>query len=179
MWRTDGHGESYLYVPEGKQTSDFCTQYQKCAGTKRIPCIECNYAAGVSWGRGTFQFKRGEWNKITMSVTLNTPNVTDGSLEIKHNDIVVIRNDKVNWRQYDNIFIEGVEVSTWFGGSDNTWAPAYDTHIMLRNFKAWRKDLPIARTARNSVSAAELSRMQEMMREGQMIEEEEMSDVGA
>ena len=36
--------------------------------------------------------------------------------------------------------IEGVEISTWFGGSDNTWGPSKDVYTMFRNFKLWRDD---------------------------------------
>ena len=180
MWRQNGYGEAYLYVPHFMQAPDFCNYYTPCQGTKRVPCIECNYAAGVSWGRGAFTFKRGEWNKITMTLNLNTPNVTNGVVEVKFNDAVAIRYDKINWRQFGNIFIEGVEVATWFGGSDDTWAAPYDTSIMLRNFKAWRHDVPApAGTVHKSASTAEMLAMRERMGDGQMIEEEEMVDVGA
>jgi hypothetical protein len=92
---------------------------------------------------------------------------------------VAIRYNKLNFRQWGNISIEGVEACTWFGGSDNTWAAPYDTHIMLRNFKAWRYDPPAAASAPARKSEAEMREMINMMGEGQMIEEEEMIDVGA
>ena len=40
--------------------------------------------------------------------------------------------------------IEAVEFSTWYGGSDTSWGPPRDTHILLRNIKIWRGDLPSA-----------------------------------
>ena len=170
MWRTNGMGEAYIYVPEGKQAPDFCTYYPPCRGDKVVPCTACNFAAGVSMGRGGFTFNRGQWNKITMTLILNSPNVTDGVLEVKHNDRVAIRYDKVNWRQIESIWIEGVEVSTWFGGSDDTWAPPYNTHIMMRNFRAWRSDPPAVPTARSAA----------LMFSGdmeQVLEVEEMTDI--
>ena len=123
-------------------------------------------------GRGAIMFKVGEWNKISMTVRLNTPGVTDGGLEIKHNDKTVIKYDKMNWRMFDNIFIEGVEVSTWFGGSDNSWGAPYDTHIMLRNFRAWRRDPPAAVGVRAAEAPLE-------WQSRQVLEAEEMLDVGA
>jgi len=88
------------YVPEGMQAPDFCSFYPPCT-TKASPCTECNFAAGVSFGRGVFTFKTGQWNKIRMTIGLNTPNVTDGLVEIKFNDQVVLSYNKVNWRQKD------------------------------------------------------------------------------
>ena len=135
-------GEAYLYVPEHMQADDFCTFYAPCKGDRNPPCTVCNYAAGVSFGRGAIRFQRGAWNKITMTVILNTPNVTNGVIEVKYNDTVAIRYDKINWRQKDGVWIEGVEAATWFGGSDQTWAPPNDTYTLFRNFRAWRSDGP-------------------------------------
>jgi len=36
-----------------------------------------------------------------------------------------------------DIFIEGITFATWFGGSDQTWAPPTDTYTMFRNMKAY------------------------------------------
>jgi hypothetical protein len=133
MWRRNCDGEAYLYVPEGMQHPSFCE------GKGTI----CNYAKGVSMNRGAFRFQKGEWNKIYMNVTLNNPaNVTNGILEIRHNGKRVIYYDKMNWRQYSNYNLEAVEFSTWFGGSDTTWGPPKDTHILLRNVRVWRDDDP-------------------------------------
>jgi len=99
MWRRDGWGESYLYVPEGMQAPDFCSRFPKCSGDRYQPCNFCNLEKGVSFGRGGFEFQRGQWNKIYMNVTLNTPNVTNGILEVRHNGKRAIYYDKINWRQ--------------------------------------------------------------------------------
>ena len=40
--------------------------------------------------------------------------------------------------------IEGVEIASWFGGSDATWAPLTNTYSLLRNFKLWRSDAGVA-----------------------------------
>lgn len=141
MWREGGLGEAYLYVPENMQASDFCTRLQKCAGSKKANCIQCNYNAGVSWGRGAFYFKRGEWNTLRLGIGLNTPNTTDGTMEVWHNGRRAIYYDKINWRQ-KNAAVEAIEVVTFYGGSDSTWAPSTPQHLMFRNFRAWRADPP-------------------------------------
>ncbi|WPT11952.1 hypothetical protein PSENEW3n2_00005451 [Picochlorum sp. SENEW3] len=142
MWRRDGWGEAYLYVPEGMQHPEFCNKYQRCSGTGIKPCNFCNLDKGVSFARGGFVFQKGEWNKIYMNMTLNTPNVTNGILEIRHNGRRAIYFDKLNWRQTDEAKIEAVEFSTWFGGSNSGWGPPKDTHVLLRNIKIWRDDPP-------------------------------------
>lgn len=98
MWRRNGWGEAYLYVPHYMQAPDFCTKWPPCTGNNQ-PCIVCDYEAGVSFARGSFVFQKGAWNKIYMNLTLNTPNVTNGIVEIRHNDQMALYYDKINWRQ--------------------------------------------------------------------------------
>ena len=170
MWRRNGAGEAYLYVPEGKQADDFCTFFPLCL-TEADGCNVCNYKAGVSFGRGSFFFQRGSWNKITMTMRLNSVGDHNGMLRVKFNDEVVIRYDKMNWRDFPEVFVEGVEFSTWFGGSDDTWAPPYDTNIMFRNVRAWRGDPPATPT----VGTKSLAMMTAL--NGQVVEEMEMRDI--
>jgi len=63
-------------------------------------------------------------------------------VEIRHNGQRALYYDKINWRQTLAGKIEGQEFSTWFGGSDDSWAPSHDTYTMFRNFKIWRNDMP-------------------------------------
>jgi len=157
MWRGNGYGEAYVYAPQHMQANDFCTSFQKCWGVRRVPCTECNYNAGVSMGRGTFQFQRGQWNKITMTLGLNTPNVTDGLLEIQFNNQLVLRYDKMNWRQYPNVVTSGIIISSWFGGGDSSWAPTKDMYALFRNFRAWRNDPPTVPSASTAAMASAFS----------------------
>jgi hypothetical protein len=57
MWRRDGEGEVYIYVDPAKQAADFCTG----------PGTVCDAHAGTSLNRGRFTFKRGAWNKISLT----------------------------------------------------------------------------------------------------------------
>lgn len=45
------------------------------------------------------------------------------------------------------IDIKSVEFSTWFGGSDDTWAPSRDVYTMFKNMRLYRLDQPSGRTA--------------------------------
>lgn len=161
MWRREGWGEAYLYVPEGMQASDFCTKYPPCkTGSK--PCTECNFNAGVSFGRGGFVFQKGQWNRIYLNITLNTPNQTNGIVEVRHNGQRAIYHDKINWRQTD-ARVEGVEFASWYGGSDNTWAPSEDMYTLIRNMKLWRDDAPAPMSSR--VAAHHLPKQQVLVNE--------------
>lgn len=136
MFRRSGWGEAYLYVPEGMQDPSFCA-LPVCSGTSVQPCTVCDYATGVSYYRGAFVFQTGTWTKLRLSMTLNTPNVTDGKLTLDVNGQRVIDSRTMNWRQYGNIFVEGVTFATWFGGSDSTWSPPVDQYTLFRNFKVY------------------------------------------
>ena len=48
----------------------------------------------------------------------------------------------MNYRQLEDYKLEAVEFSTWFGGSDTSWGPPKDQHILLRNVRVWRDDAP-------------------------------------
>lgn len=56
MWRANGAGEAYLYVPTS-QASGFCTTN----GTK------CDWVAGISFMRGAWTFKTGVWTKVALT----------------------------------------------------------------------------------------------------------------
>lgn len=63
----------------------------------------CNFDKGVSMERGAFRFQKGEWNRISINVTLNNPaNVTNGILEVRHNGRRAIYYDKMNYRQLED-----------------------------------------------------------------------------
>jgi hypothetical protein len=138
MWRAGGEGEAYLYVPERMQAPDFCDAHPPCALRGKRPCTVCNFAAGVSFARGAFVFPRGEWARLRLEVELNAPNRTNGRLAVSLNGRRVISYKKVNWRQFGWAEVAGMDLATWFGGSDATWAPRKDEHVLLRGLRAWR-----------------------------------------
>lgn len=135
MWRRNGWGEAYLYVPQGMQSPEFCA-LPDCA-TKAQPCTLCDYAAGVSFYRGSWVFQTGKWTKLRLHMALNTPNVTDGVLTMDVDGTRVIDYRTMNWRQYANVFIEGVTFATWYGGSDATWGPPKDNYAYFRNVRMY------------------------------------------
>jgi hypothetical protein len=69
MWRTDGAGEVYAYIP---------TPNNLCSDSNII----CNDDFGVSISRGSFTFVSGAWNLVTLLVQLNSPgDIANGVVE--------------------------------------------------------------------------------------------------
>lgn len=134
MWRRDGWGEAYLYVPEGMQSPEFC-DLPRCNGTQFQPCTICDLSSGVSFYRGSWVFQTGTWTKLRLHMKLNTPNITDGVITLDVNGQRVIDMRTINWRQYSNIFIEGLTFATWYGGSSASWSPPVDQYTLFRNVR--------------------------------------------
>ena len=62
MWRQNGAGETYFYVPITRQTENFCNQ---CAFFPPKPsCNAIHTMDFCSWNRGSYSFPRGKWVKV-------------------------------------------------------------------------------------------------------------------
>ena len=46
------------------------------------------------------------------------------------------------WRNSKKINVEAIDVASWFGGSDATWAPSRDTYSLIKNMRAYRTGAP-------------------------------------
>jgi hypothetical protein len=60
MWRPDGAGEIYAYIPT---KSGLCNDKD----------VDCNNDFGTSLGRGDFSFSAGDWKLVTLAIRLNNP----------------------------------------------------------------------------------------------------------
>jgi len=125
MWRDQGHGEVYTYIPKDHQRADYCQD----------PHVVCEGHFGDSLGRGTWTFKRGVWQNMAQYVHLNTPGQTDGYLRVFQDGQKVLDLKNLNFRMHDNLKVDGIFFSTFFGGSlNNSWASTADTNSYFRNF---------------------------------------------
>ena len=109
MWRRDGQGEVYAYLP----TSE---------------------SYGTSIERGAWQFQPGVWYKLEQEIVLNTPEEADGEIRLWVNDTLVIEQKEVIFRTVDSLQIDGIFFSTFFGGGDPSWATPQDTYIEFAKF---------------------------------------------
>ncbi|KAJ7287518.1 polysaccharide lyase family 14 protein [Mycena rebaudengoi] len=121
MWRPDGAGEAYAYIPTSKKL---------CAEKS----IVCNSDFGTSISRGSFTFASGRWNRITLLVSMNDPPTrANGNVEIYFNDVQAFAQQDLQIRAVSNMSIGGMFFSTFFGGSDDSWATPKTTHTYFRN----------------------------------------------
>ncbi|KAH9832210.1 polysaccharide lyase family 14 protein [Rhodofomes roseus] len=126
MWRTDGDGEVYAYALESKK---FCD-------SSNVMCNDDGY--GTSIDRGAFSFQSGAWNRVTMLVSLNNPvNKANGQVALYYNNVPAITLSSLQFRSTSDINIGGLFFSTFFGGSNSSWATPNTTHTYFRGFQMW------------------------------------------
>jgi len=109
MWRRNGDGEVYAYLP----TSE-------------------NY--GTSIGRGSWQFRPGAWVTVTQEVTLNQPGEENGRIRLWVDDDLVIDESELVFRSVETLKIDGIFFSTFFGGGDASWATPEDVYVDFADF---------------------------------------------
>lgn len=109
MWRTDGDGEVYAYLPTSEEH-------------------------GTSLGRGCWRFTPGNWITIRQRVQLNAPDAQDGRITVWQDDRLVLDRGGLQFRTTDQLRIDGLFFSTFFGGGDSSWASPVDQHVDFADF---------------------------------------------
>lgn len=109
MWRKDGEGEIYAYLPN---SSSF----------------------GTSIGTGSWRFQTGKWHHIEQEVVLNDPGRENGRIRVWLDGEQVLEQEDLNFRSTSELKIEGIFFSTFFGGGDKTWATPKDVYIDFADF---------------------------------------------
>ena len=125
MWRKKGAGTVYLYAP-GKG--------ERC---------------GELVGLGRWHFFPGGWHTLEQEVILNAPGKADGVLRMWLNGWPVLDRREVTYRTADDIFIDGIMFSTFFGGDDASWASTKHQSLFFADFTAYfprenKKESPIS-----------------------------------
>ncbi|KAH7888587.1 polysaccharide lyase family 14 protein [Phlebopus sp. FC_14] len=123
MWRTDGEGEVYAYM---LTPNDICSADN----------IICNSDYGVSISRGSFSFVVGQWCRVTMLVQMNDPpDVANGNVVVYFNDVLALTQQDLQLRSGTDVNIGGLYFSTFFGGSDSSYATPQTVNTYYRNFQ--------------------------------------------
>ncbi len=122
MWRKNGAGELYAYLPTSKKK-----EY------------------GTSIGRGQWQFKPGVWYRLEQEVILNQPGLANGQVRVWLDGQQVLNKTGLMFRSTDQLKINGIFFSTFFGGNDKSWATPRDVHVDFANFAV----TPVQRSSRN------------------------------
>lgn len=109
MWRKNGNGEVYAYLPTSTQH-------------------------GTSIGRGNWRFKRATWHHLEQEVVLNQPGQKNGQIRVWFDGKKVLDEDKLVFRTTKDLKIEGILFSTFFGGGDVSWATPKDVYADFADF---------------------------------------------
>ncbi|KAH8111192.1 hypothetical protein DFH11DRAFT_1690460 [Phellopilus nigrolimitatus] len=125
MWRTNGTGELYTYLPLTDANA---------AAQLAVPGTIANSDYGYSVGRGAYSFPTNEWVTVMERVKLNTANQTDGEIKLWVNGQAVISLTNVSLREDAGATIQGMQFQTFFGGSTSDWASP-------QTQKAWFADV--------------------------------------
>lgn len=108
MWRENGLGELYAYIPKSEQW-------------------------GTPIANGKFSFKKGQWHKLQHQIVLNEPGTSNGKIKIWLDDTLVHSEKNLVFRSTDSLKINGIFFSTFFGGNDTTWSSSRDNYILFDN----------------------------------------------
>lgn len=117
MWRKDGAAVLYLYY--AGQSGNYADDFDfKDANGKNI------------------FFKSGQWYTIKQKIIMNTPDKSDGIIEIWLNNSNVLHKERLRFRGVTcpNFGINQFYFSTFFGGNDASWAPKKEEHILFDDF---------------------------------------------
>lgn len=109
MWRRNGDGEVYAYLPSSQRF-------------------------GTSLGRGMWRFEPGRWHCIEQELVLNTPGTADGGVRVWLDGKPAFEQPGLLFRTVASLQIEGVLFSTFYGGGDASWAPRQDTYADFAAF---------------------------------------------
>lgn len=109
MWRANGAGEVYAYLPTSVEH-------------------------GTSLGRGAWHWPTGRWVCVEQAVRLNTPHRNDGTVDVSLDGRSVLHADGLEFRTTKRLGIRGIFFSTFFGGSDTSWATPRAQYIDFAAF---------------------------------------------
>ena len=121
MWRRDGRGEAYVY-------------HKHQAGS---------FGDSFSFPQD-FRFATDAPLRVRQRVTMNTIGERDGTLRVwiargdQPERLVVARND-LEWRTVDTFGVDSIDVETFHGGGDPTWAPSRACWVEFGAFTVFPK----------------------------------------
>ncbi|KAF5349505.1 hypothetical protein D9756_009004 [Leucocoprinus leucothites] len=126
MWRGEGDGEMYTYLPPS------FNENKKVCNIK--PESDCNPTYGASVGRGSFKFATGKWTTISERVRLNDPGKANGELQLWANGESVINVSGLVLRDGGEGKMRGLQMQTFFGGSSSDFASPKNQDVYFSDF---------------------------------------------
>jgi hypothetical protein len=108
MWRAGGKVVQYVYHVD--QPTRFGEDCQWDLGGQRF-------------------FRPGTWHHVEHHIVINTPGRHDGIVQGWFDGVLALDRRDFRFRDVDSFAIDLFAFSTFFGGSDPTWAPTKDEQI--------------------------------------------------
>ncbi len=109
MWRNDNNGELYAYLAD-------------------------TVGYGMQLGCGNWTWQPGKWTKVQETVSLNTPGRSNGYITVYINGVPALDATGLRFRTVSSLQINGLFFSSFFGGSDKTWATPQTQHMDFAGF---------------------------------------------
>jgi hypothetical protein len=119
-WRANGMVHPYGYIPT---TPGLCGRGD----------VTCNPVYGISLLEGYLFLKRGQWNKLSLTATMNDIGRANGSVVLEVNGArrsapgLILRTSK-------SLGFDGIYFSSFFGGSDRSWATPSNQQLGFKDF---------------------------------------------
>jgi Polysaccharide lyase 14 len=113
MWRERGEVVQYVYHVD--QPTEFGEDFRWNLGGQRV-------------------FTPGTWHRVEHRVVINTPGQKNGIVQGWFDGQLALDRRNVRFRDVDTFAVDAFYFSTFFGGSDPTWAPSKDEHVDFDQF---------------------------------------------
>jgi len=127
MWRSQGDGELYTYLPPS------FSENQALCNVK--PKSICNSVYGASVGRGSFKFAAGKRTNISERVRLNDAGKANGELELFIDGKSVINVGGLVLRDSGAGRMRGLQMQTFFGGEQFTVLCHVDQWLTITHYR--------------------------------------------
>ena len=138
MWRQEGAGIGYVYIPLQASGGDGTyTSTVEAQGSQYQRVMESSGGTGDGLfcrADGGLQFMKGEWNNVTLVVSMNDIGVKNGVISLTVNGVTRTVGDVV-FRTEPVVQIVSVVFATFFGGNDMSWALQQPTYSLFRDFR--------------------------------------------
>lgn len=124
-WRPQGKGQVNTFIPN---PGSFCNSTG----------VHCTAGAGIDIAPDAVSFQSNGWNRISILVRLNDPPTeSNGVFAVFYNDVPALTQNDLQYRTTNEVNATGFVFSTFFGGSDSSFAPTTEQHAFFRNIQMW------------------------------------------
>jgi hypothetical protein len=133
-WQKNGIACVYLYIPlqvsfDGSKEQAIDIQSKQFQDACHVTKKGCHL-----WHSGPLRFVKGQWNDVTLTVTMNTIGQKDGSIELSVNGEKMACTGMV-WRTRAQLAIGGISMQSFYGGSAPACAvPSCGSYAKFKDF---------------------------------------------